>query len=66
MSLYINSAVASEHRAQLIREAAAWRIRRQAKRAAAAHRVVAKQVAIGGSEPTSVCCHRAACAGCAA
>ena len=63
MSLYINSAVASEHQAQLIREAAAWRIRRQAKQAAAARRAATKSVVEGG-EP--VYCRRAACAGCTA
>jgi hypothetical protein len=63
MSLYINSAVASEHRAELIREAAAWRLRRQVRRAAAAHRASAKPVV---DAPASVYCHRAACAGCTA
>jgi hypothetical protein len=63
MSLYINSAVAGEHRAELIREAAAWRLRRQVKRAAAAQRGSAKP-AVDAS--ASVYCHRAACAGCSA
>ena len=56
MSLYINSAVASEHQAQLIREAAAWRLRHRAKQAAAARRAAAKPAAAVG-EP--VYCHRA-------
>ena len=63
MSLYINSAVASEHRAQLIREAASWRIRHRAKQAAAARRAATKPVVVSG-EP--VYCHRAAHAGCTA
>lgn len=52
MSLYISAQIASEHHAQLIREAARWRRRREAQRAVAAevdHAVV-----------PSVYCRRAA------
>lgn len=64
MSLYINSMLADEHRAELIRTAAAWRRRREAKRAASVSRAVALRQAEGAQRAVpSVYCHRAAAAG---
>lgn len=64
MSLYINSMLADEHRAELVRTAAAWRRRREAKQAAAAARAVAlRRAELLDRAARSVYCHRAAAAG---
>ncbi len=64
MSLYINTLLAQEHRAELVRTAEIWRRRRDAKAAAAASRALAlRRVEQSHAEPVAIYCRRAAAAG---